>query len=120
MFLSMGRARNGTEEDQRDFLSESTQFRVGALDVYTNHEKQQVVLVEKVGGDQIDGTYQQDSQINVAQQVYRSVMKPNKWGVLEIRERVDNRSEDGDLLHSWQRQVETDRESGAFSIAMGP
>lgn len=118
-FMEEGRRLNGTGADQRAALPESTQFRSGVLDVYTNHDKQQVVLVEKLTGDEIDGTFiTQESQRDVALQVYRQVMKPNKWGVLEVRERVDNRDAGGRLLNSWQREVESDPGSQAFFISI--
>lgn len=117
--LSHGRAIDETPADSRQGVNGAAAFFDGSVSVYTNQDKRQVVMAEKVKGSRVDPNFiPDDVDTEVAEQTYRSVMKPDEFGVLHVKERVDSRSSDGTVLGSWIRDVETDPNSNAFAIIM--
>lgn len=107
----------GTPADLRPGVAEAAQFKKGDVMVYTNRDKQQVVMAQSVTGPDVDWTFvPQEVEQGVSSQTFRSVMRPNEYGTLEVTERVDSRSSRGELLGSWMRVVESDPMVGGFSI----
>ena len=115
--LKQGASLNGTAADLRPSIQESTQFQQGDVMVYANSEKQQVVLAKQVGVEHVNEDFvPEDVEGEVSSQTYRSIMKPNEYGTLEVLERVDSRDSKGEVLGSWTRLVESDPMVGGFSI----
>ncbi len=112
-----GTQLEGTELDLRSHVDGVSRFQEDSVIVHTNQEKQQVLLAEKVRGDDIDVHYvPEEVESQVAEQTYRLAMKPDRFGVLHSVERVDSRNADGQVVASWMRMVETDPNSEAFSM----
>ena len=104
--LALGDSIDGTPDDLRPSVENSAKFQVDRITVYANTDKQQVVLTEKLRGDEIDGSYiAEGAGEAVSAQTYRSVLKPNEFGTLEVTEEVNNRDSQGRLVSSWARKV---------------
>lgn len=117
--MAKGRQLDGLPSDGRQALPGITKFTEDSVDVFTNEDKQQVVLAQKLAGPKVDWNFvSEDVDSDVAVQNYRTIMKPNDFGVLEVIERVDSRNSEGEVVDTWQREVETDPFSGGFSIHM--
>lgn len=115
--FARGKEVEGGELDQRSHVDGVSMFSMDSVTVHTNRDKQQVLLAEKVRGDQVDASYiPEDVEPEVTEQTYRLAMKPDRFGVLHSTERVDSRNAKGEVVASWVRMVETDPGSEAFSM----
>ncbi len=115
--MARGRQVDETPQDKRQGLAGAAEFQVDSVRVNTSEDKKQVVLVHKTAGDKVDYNYVPDDvDADVDRQTYRSIMKPDQFGVLHVTERVDSRDSKDKIVASWIREVETDPASEAFSI----
>lgn len=116
--MAKGNAIDGTDADGRKQVEGAAEFAISdSVQVFTNRNMQRVIQAEEVTGDKVDYNYLPENvDGEIERQTYRSMLKPDKFGVMHLTERVDSRDADNKVIASWIREVESDPNSEAFSI----